>query len=167
IGTSSPRRKAQLIYYRQDLKIVDLRGNLDTRIKKLNSVDAIVVAAAGCIRTNLHSKITQFLSTDIILPAAGQGSLGIEIRKNDTEIKEIVSNLNDEESSLAVIAERSFLKELGGGCQIPIGVLGCIEGDILKLESVIVSPNNQKINRAKIEGKKEDAVKLGKKLAKL
>ncbi len=166
IGTSSLRRKVQLTHYRDDLKVIDLRGNLDTRLKKITqqSLDAIVVAAAGCIRANLSSKITQFLSTKIILPAAGQGSLGIEIREDDTEMKEIVANLNDRESYLTIGAERAFLKKLGGGCQIPVGVLGYLQDDILKLEGIVTS-DEQKVIKAQVEGKKEDAIKLGEELA--
>lgn len=166
IGTSSLRRKVQLTHYRDDLKVIDLRGNLDTRLKKITqqTLDAIVVAAAGCIRANLSSKITQFLSTKIILPAAGQGSLGIEIREDDTEMKEIVANLNDRESYLTIGAERAFLKKLGGGCQIPVGVLGYLQDDILKLEGIVTS-DEQKVIKAQVEGKKEDAIKLGEELA--
>lgn len=167
IGTSSIRRKIQLLHYRNDLEIIDLRGNLDTRIKKLELpfLDAIVVAAAGCIRANFESKITQFLPTKIILPPAGQGSLGIEIREDDLEIREIINNLNDEESYITISAERAFLKKLGGGCQIPIGVLGCIQNNILKLEGMTTSLDKQRIIRAEVEGKKEDAIKLGEILA--
>ncbi|MEW6096170.1 MAG: hydroxymethylbilane synthase [bacterium] len=143
IGTSSLRRKVQLTYYRNDLKIIDLRGNLDTRIRKLTSqseLQAIIVALAGLLRMGWEGKITQVLSTDIILPPAGQGVLGIEIREDDAkikEIKEIIGNLNDEESYWAVTGERAFLKKLGGGCQIPVGVLGCLQCEILKLEGMV------------------------------
>lgn len=167
IGTSSLRRKVQLIHYRPDLKLIDLRGNLDTRIKKLTKqdLDAIVVAAAGCIRANLSSKITQFLPTKIILPAAGQGALGLEIRKEDTRIKKIIANLNDEESYISISAERAFLKKLGGGCQIPIAVLAYIQDNTLKLEAMFASHQPQKIIRIQIAGKKEEAIKLGEELA--
>lgn len=167
IGTSSLRRKVQVIHYRDDLNVIDLRGNLDTRLNKLDQqfVDAIVVAAAGCIRANLSSKITQFLPTEIILPAAGQGSLGIELREDDTEIKEIVFILNDEESYLAISGERAFLKKLGGGCQISTGVLGCLHNNILRLEGMITSSDEQKVIRAQVKGDKKDALKLGEELA--
>ncbi|MFH1562266.1 MAG: hydroxymethylbilane synthase [Nitrospirota bacterium] len=178
IGTSSLRRKVQLIHYRSDLKVVDLRGNVDTRLKKLESneaslqdeLQAIVVAAAGLLRLHLEEKITYFLSKDIILPAAGQGALGIEIREDAQEISEIVGNLNDDDTCLAVTAERAFLEKLGGGCQIPAGVFGWLEGNILKLEGVVAELDGQKVIRAQIEGilsqgKKEVAVRLGKELA--
>lgn len=167
IGTSSLRRKVQVIHYRDDLNVIDLRGNLDTRLKKLDQqfIDAIVVAAAGCIRADLSSKITQFLPTEIILPAAGQGSLGIELREDDIEIKEIVLILNDEESYLAISGERAFLKKLGGGCQIPVGVLGCLQNNILRLEGMITSSDEQKVIRAQVKGDKKDALKLGEELA--
>jgi hydroxymethylbilane synthase len=167
IGTSSLRRKVQLVHYRTDLKVIDLRGNLDTRVKKLEGqeLDGIVVAAAGCIRANLSHKITQFLPTKILLPAAGQGSLGIEIRKDNLKIKEIIANLNDDESYITISAERAFIKRLGGSCQIPAAALACIEGDILRLEGMIAILDEQKIIRKHIEGKKEAAIKLGEELA--
>lgn len=188
IGTSSLRRKAQLTHYRSDLKVVDLRGNIGTRLKKLDTQDdlqAIVIAAAGLLRLHLEKKVTQFLSKDVILPAAGQGALGIEIREDAQELKEIVVNLNDDDTCLAVTAERAFLEELGGGCQIPAGVLGWLEGDVLKLEGMVAPLDEQnnhcskgilsQITKAQIEGmlsqgilsqgKKEVAVRLGKELA--
>ncbi|MDI6736084.1 MAG: hydroxymethylbilane synthase [bacterium] len=178
IGTSSLRRALQLTHYRSDLKVIDLRGNLGTRLKKLAGQDefqAIVVAAAGLMRLHLEKKITQFLSKDIILPAAGQGALGIEIRKDDEEIKKIVVGLDDDKSCLAITAERAFLEELGGGCQVPVGVFGWLEGDILKLEGVVAELNGSKgcypkVSRAQIkrilsQREKETAIKLGKELA--
>ncbi len=174
IGTSSLRRKVQLTHYRPDLKVIDLRGNIGTRLKKLASqgeLQAIVIAAAGLLRLHLEEKITQFLSKDVILPAAGQGALGIEIREDDQEISKIVVNLNDDDSNLAITAERAFLEELGGGCQVPAGVFGWLEGDILKLEGMVAKLDGQKIARAQIEGilsqrKKEAAIRLGKELVK-
>lgn len=168
IGTSSLRRKAQLLAFRSDLEIVDLRGNLNTRLKKLeqNELNAIVIAVAGLIRLGLKDKITQILPIDISLPAAGQGALGIEIRKDDDEIKELISNLDKPHSHIAIKAERSFLSELGGGCQIPIGVLGTIEGEILNLKGVIASVDGKKLIRSEIKGPNDAPERIGKELAK-
>ena len=123
IGTSSLRRKAQLLAFREDYKILDLRGNLDTRLEKLETedMDAIVVAHAGLLRMNYTGQISQIIPFDIMLPAVGQGSLCIEIRKDDTRIQKIVSGIDDEQTRIAVEAERSLLAKLQGGCQVPIG----------------------------------------------
>jgi len=167
IGTSSLRRKIQILDYRQDVKIMDLRGNLDTRLKKLAiqpELQGIIVALAGVIRLGLEKEITQILPTEIILPAAGQGALGIEIREDDIVMKELVSRLNDEESYLAITSERAFLKELGGGCQTPVAVLGQIKNDILILKGMIGAING-KVKRVEITGKKESADELGTNLA--
>ncbi|MDI6703898.1 MAG: hydroxymethylbilane synthase [bacterium] len=167
IGTSSLRRKAQLLAYRQDLKIRDLRGNLDTRFKKLEKMEysAIVVAACGVERFGWKDKITQILPTDIFLPASGQGALGIEIRVDDEEIKEVVKKLNDENSHICIVAERSFISTLGGGCRVPIGVLGDIKEQELSLQGVVLSPDGKRLIKSKIEGSKEEAIELGKELA--
>lgn len=167
IGTSSLRRKIQLLDYRKDFKIIDLRGNIDTRLKKLSlqhELQAIIVALAGVIRLGLEDKITQILPTDIILPAAGQGALGIELREDDIELRKIVSQLNNDESRLTITSERAFLKKLGGGCQIPVAVLAQISNDILKIKGLIGSKDG-KVIRLQIEGKKEAAEELGYRLA--
>ena len=126
IGTSSIRRKVQVLNYRKDLLVKDIKGNVDTRLKKLEDggYDAIVLAAAGLIRLGWREKITEFISTDISLPAPGQGALGIEIRKDDKSVADIASFLNHEDSYCAVCAERVFLKRIGGGCDFPIAAYG-------------------------------------------
>lgn len=167
IGTSSLRRKIQLLDYRQDFKLIDLRGNLDTRLKKLSiqhELQAIIVALAGVIRLGLEDKITQILPTDIILPAAGQGALGLEVREDDMEVRKIISQLNDEESYLTITSERAFLKKLGGGCHIPVAVLAQREDDILKIKGLLGSKQG-KVIKVEIEGKKEEAEELGYRLA--
>ncbi|HDZ13965.1 MAG TPA: hydroxymethylbilane synthase, partial [Pricia sp.] len=123
IGTSSLRRRAQILAFRQDLKVVDLRGNLDTRLKKLDSgdLDAIVVARAGLLRFSLSEKASEIIPYDIMLPAVGQGALCIEIRDIDDEVKEIISILNHHETMCEVKTERVLLAKLQGGCQVPIG----------------------------------------------
>lgn len=167
IGTSSLRRKAQLLSFRKDLKIVDLRGNLDTRLRKLQegSLDAIIVAVSGLYRLGLSRMITQELPTEVFLPAAGQGALGIELRKDNFEVKEIVEKINCYNFYQEITAERAFLRKLGGGCQTPIGVMAKIEVEELYLEGMVTSLNGQEIIKDKIVGKNEEAEDLGDKLA--
>jgi len=139
IGTSSPRRKAQLLLHRPDLKVIDIRGNLDTRLKKLKDkqFDAIVIAAAGIIRLGWQDKVTEYVKEKIILPAPGQGVLGIQILKKNKKIKKMVKALDHSASKIAVIAEREFLKRMGGGCRVPIGSLALIKGGRLRLEGIV------------------------------
>ena len=129
VGTSSLRRSAQLLYARPDITIVPLRGNLDTRLKKLESesLDAIVLAAAGVRRLGLADRITQILDESVMLPAVGQGALCIEIRKNDSRIAPVVALLDDVPTRQVVMGERAFLKRLEGGCQVPIAGHGHID----------------------------------------
>lgn len=167
VGTSSLRRRAQLKNYRPDLQIEDLRGNLNTRMAKLEkqNLDAIILAFAGVDRLGWSEKITQKIPYDISLPAVGQGSIGIEIRENDEEILNIVKKLEDRDSSAAIIAERGLLRTLEGGCQIPIGALGTVNGDSLTLKGLVASLNGETVLREEITGKAEDAEKLGIELA--
>jgi hydroxymethylbilane synthase len=125
IGTSSLRRRAQLLAIRPDLEVVELRGNVPTRLRKVDTgqVHAAILAAAGLIRLNARQRITQYLEPPEWLPAAGQGAIAIEIRDDDSELAEILSHLSDEPTSIATRAERAFLSALEGGCQIPIGAL--------------------------------------------
>ncbi|MFH0774506.1 MAG: hydroxymethylbilane synthase [bacterium] len=166
IGTSSLRRKAQILAYRPDLCVQDLRGNLDTRLKKLEEgqFSAIVVAGAGLIRMGWQDRITQIFSSSIILPAAGQGALAIEIRSDDGKIQELVEGLNDKDSHICIEAERSFLKTLGGGCQVPIGVLAELCGSDLEIFGMTV--DGERITRSKIRGERKEAILLGERLAK-
>ena len=168
IGTSSLRRMAQVLNQRKDLVVKDIRGNLDTRLKKLKEEDysAIIVAAAGLIRMNWKDKISEYFSPDIILPAAGQGALAIEARKDDEEIKKLLKSLNDSNTYQAVAAERSFLNFLEGGCQIPVGALATIKEETLTLKGMVSSLDGSKIFRGQIKGPVEEGQKLGVKLAK-
>ena len=168
IGTSSLRRRAQILAFRQDLKVVDLRGNLDTRLKKLESaeLDAIVVARAGLLRFSLSEKASEIIPYDIMLPAVGQGALCIEIRDNDDEVKEIISILNHHETMFEVKTERVLLAKLQGGCQIPIGAHAEIVFPVnLKLEAVVCSLDGTTIIRDSIEGKIDDFADIGYELA--
>ncbi len=167
IGTSSLRRCAQLLHYRPDLKLDPLRGNLNTRMAKLErqNLDAIILAAAGVERLGWGDRITERLSTDICLPAVGQGSIGIEIREDDREVYEVVRTLNHFPSEAAIKAERALLKKLEGGCQIPIGALGTVEGDRLTLYGVVASLDGKDLVRSSISGPATEAEALGEKLA--
>jgi hydroxymethylbilane synthase len=169
IGTSSVRRKAQLYAYRADLCITPLRGNLDTRLRKLDEgeYDGIIVAYAGLYRMGWIDRITEKLSPEVCLPAAGQGALAIQARSDDKKTLELLQTLDDHSSHLAILAERSFLEALGGGCQIPIGVLGEVKGDDLTLSGVVVSPDGRHIVRNSITGNAKNAISIGQELAQI
>lgn len=129
VGTSSLRRASQLQAYRPDLVLEPVRGNIDSRLRKLEEgqFDAIILAAAGLYRMGWEGRITEYLPVDICLPAVGQGALGIECREEDTELRRLLSLYNDEETALTVAAERRFLGVLNGGCQVPIGAYATLE----------------------------------------
>jgi hydroxymethylbilane synthase len=167
VGTSSLRRKSQLLYARSDLQILDLRGNVDTRIEKLKrgDYDAIVLAKAGLDRLGLSANITEVLPTDVCLPAAGQGAIGIESRLDDAEIRKILSALNDTETRLGVEAERAVLAGLEGGCQVSIGAWGRVEEGSLVLEVAVLSPDGTQRLQEKSRGAPHDAVRLGETVA--
>ncbi len=167
IGTSSLRRCAQLLNFRPDLVLEPLRGNLNTRMAKLerNNLDAIILAAAGIERLGWGDRITERLSTDICLPAVGQGSIGIEIREGDQEVYDVVQKLNHFPSQAAITAERALLKKLEGGCQIPIGALGTLDGDQLTVRGVVAGLDGKDLVRSSITGPAADAAQLGEKLA--
>ena len=167
IGTSSLRRQAQLLRYRSDFELIPLRGNLDTRLKKLKTMnlDGIVLALAGVKRLGLVEKVTEIISTDISLPAIGQGALGIETRQGDPEIEEQIRFLNDRDSWIAVSAERSFLNRLEGGCQVPIAAFARIAGATLRVDGLVGTIDGKRILREHLEGRVEEAESLGTKLA--
>ena len=141
VGTSSLRRRAQLLRYRPDLKFFDLRGNLDTRLKRLDAgeFDAILLATAGLRRLGWEDRITQQIPVEVCLPAMGQGVLAIETRVDDEAINGIVKQLNDPSTASAVEVERAFLAEIQGGCQVPVGIFGYAEGEGLRLDAIILS----------------------------
>ncbi|MBM4339060.1 MAG: hydroxymethylbilane synthase [Deltaproteobacteria bacterium] len=167
VGTSSLRRQAQLLHVRPDLKMTVLRGNLDTRLRKLSEegLDAIIVAAAGVIRLGLQQKITQYLDFDLCLPAMGQGTLALECRQEDNDINEILKPLNAPYVSMTVRAERAFLEKLEGGCQVPIGIYGEIRNGALLLKGLIASIDGKKLVSDEISGDPKDPESVGKKLA--
>ncbi len=167
IGTSSLRRGAQLRHCRNDIVIRPLRGNLDTRLRKLETedMDAIVVAAAGVKRLNLEDRITEYLDEEIMLPAVGQGALCIEIRKNDPPVSELISTLDDSQTRTIVSGERAFLNRLEGGCQIPIAGHGKLEDDRFTLTGLVAEVDGSRIFKDIVEGPIEASERLGIELA--
>lgn len=167
VGTSSLRRRSQLMRNRPDLDIHDLRGNLNTRIAKLEreNFDAIVLAYAGVKRLGWEDRITERISYDVSLPAVGQGSIGIEIRENDPEVEAVIAKLHHLPSAYAILAERSLLRTLEGGCQIPIGALGDVDGDKITLHGLVGSLDGKTVLRSQISGTVSEAEALGKTLA--
>jgi hydroxymethylbilane synthase len=167
VGTSSLRRRSQLLKYRADLSLHGLRGNLNTRFRKMEEehFDAIILAAAGVKRMGWTEKITEYIPYDVCLPAVGQGSIGIECREDDEEVLKIVRTLNDAEACDAITGERAFLRKLEGGCQIPIGSLGEINGEEIKLHGLVASLDGKTVLRSSLTGKRSAAEKLGSDLA--
>lgn len=163
IGTSSLRRQCQIRQGRPDLQIRDLRGNVQTRLNKLDGgeFDAIILAAAGLKRLGLQQRITDFLSDDIMLPAGGQGAVGIEARVDDHRIHELLKPLNHPDTALCVNAERAMNRRLQGGCQVPIAGYAIREGSQLWLRGLVGSVNGEKILRAEQRGSIEQAEALG------
>jgi len=169
VGTSSLRRQAQLRHHRPDLQLLDLRGNVDTRLKKVaaGDFDAIVLATAGINRLGASDKITEILPPEIMLPAVGQGALGIETRADDRETLRLVTALDDLESHEAVTAERAVLRELEGGCQIPLGAWARKENGELRLEACVFSADGKEFVRKEVRGPTEDAEELGVRLGQI
>jgi len=163
VGTSSPRRQAQLRRLRPDLDLIALRGNLTTRLRKLESGDcaALVLAAAGLHRLGLRERITGYFSTDQICPAVGQGALAIEIRQGHSELALAMTPLDDLPTHLAVRAERAMLRRLGGGCQVPIAAYANFEGTQLHLRGVVASLDGSRFIQAAATGSQDDPESLG------
>lgn len=169
VGTSSLRRQAQLRHHRPDLDIRDLRGNVDTRLRKVASgeYDAIVLSKAGLDRLGWSQKITEALSTDISLPAVGQGAIAIESRVKDQETSEILEKLDDVETRTAIIAERALLSAVQGGCQVPLGAWARMERGELLMEAVVCSVDGAQYVRQKASAPPEQAAQLGEHMAQL
>ena len=168
IGTSSLRRKAQLLHARPDLEIVSLRGNVQTRLRKLEEqhLDGVILAVAGLKRLGLSERITEELPQSLCLPAVGQGALAVEARADDEELLELLAFLRDEETELCTRAERAFLARVEGGCQVPVGVYACPAGNgRLRVEAVIAALDGKRLYRDQLEGCAGDAEMLGKDLA--
>jgi len=167
IGTSSLRRTAQLLHARPDLVVLPLRGNLDTRLKKLETenFDAIILAAAGVKRLGLEHRITEYLDEKVMLPAVGQGALCIEIRENDPEVKSIIALLEHHQTRTVVLGERAFLNRLEGGCQVPIAAHGKIEKSAFTLCGLVASVDGTTVIRETLSGHKDSSEVIGVKLA--
>jgi hydroxymethylbilane synthase len=167
VGTSSLRRQAQLLRVRPGLAAVDLRGNVDTRIRKLDEgqFEAILLAKAGVDRLGRSERITEVLSPDVMLPAVGQGALGVETREGDHPLREIVAGLDDGPTRAAVTAERALLAELEGGCQVPLGAWGRIEAGELRLDACVCSADGKECIRDTVAGSAESPDRLGRALA--
>lgn len=168
IGTTSPRRKAQLLYTRPDLRVVDVRGNIDTRLRKLREtdLDGIILAAAGIKRLLKPEIITQFFNTEQMVPAVGQGALAIEAREQDNIVEKMLAPLNDREAAAEITAERAVLESLGGGCQVPIGANAKHVNGELSLTAVVCHPEGTQRIVETATGLLHDAEHLGKAIAK-
>lgn len=163
IGTSSLRRQAQLLHYRPDLKVIPLRGNLDTRLRKLRSenLDAVVVAMAGLRRLGRQQDITEVLPVEVSLPAVAQGALGLEIRAADRKMHDLVGPMNHGPSVVTITAERAFLGRLEGGCQVPIAAYAQLDGNQLHLEALVATPDGTVIVRGEHNGPSAQAKEIG------
>jgi len=167
VGTGSLRRRVQLLHARPDLEIVALRGNVDTRLKKMETLglDAVILAAAGLARLGLSHVAQSFLSAEEMLPAVGQGALGLEVRERDRQLRQALAFLDDPETRMAVTGERAFLARLEGGCVVPVAALGRVEGASLTLEALISGLDGRTLIRRRLTGPREEAASLGKGLA--
>lgn len=163
VGTSSLRRQTQLCALRPDVMFKSLRGNINTRLKKLDDgeYDAIILAAAGLKRMQLAARIRSYLPTDQVLPAAGQGALGIECREEDEDIKQLIAKLNDPKTADCVKAERALCRKLGGGCKVPVAAFAHIKGDELILHGLVANHNGTKILHTRQHGRPDEAEQLG------
>lgn len=167
VGTSSLRRQCQIKALRPDLDIRDLRGNVNTRLAKLDDgqYDAIILAAAGLIRLEMPERIREFIEPEVMLPANGQGAVGIECRVDDERVKQLLAPLEHNETRVRVLAERSMNRALEGGCQVPIGSYALVNGDRIHLRGLVGAIDGSKILHDNVEGHCDDAEALGTKLA--
>lgn len=162
LGTSSLRRRAQLLAVRPDLKITDLRGNVDTRLRKLDEgqMDAVILAAAGLERLGYGDRIREILPPSVCLPAVGQGALAVECREDDAETRAMLDFLNDKAARQATAAERAFLGLVEGGCQVPIGVYAQVQDEAISIEAIIASLDGGRLLRQQISGAAADGPEL-------
>jgi len=169
VGTSSLRRRSQALHRRPDLMLVNLRGNVETRLRKLDeqNLDAIILAEAGLQRLGLASAITEILDPQWMLPAVGQGALGLECRTEDAATLALIDRLNDGPSRQAVLAERALLRGLGGGCLVPIGASARVEGERLTLRGAVLSPDGKQRVAAETSGTAIEAEAIGQQLAEI
>jgi len=162
MATSSLRRQAQVLHVRPDLKVVAMRGNVETRLRKLQDgvADATLLACAGLRRLGLSDRITSIVPTDQMLPAVAQGAIGIEMRSSDASIAEVLSPINDEATALCVTAERAFLASLEGSCRTPIAGLAELDGGRLVFRGMILKPDGSEAHATRREGRPEEALRL-------
>lgn len=167
VGTTSPRRKAQLLAYRRDLQVVPLRGNVDTRLRKVEAgeVDGAVLAAAGLVRGGWQDRIRQLLDPDVVLPAPAQGALAVQVREGDRALVELASRIDDATTHAAVRAERAFLRALGGGCTLPVGALATAETGRLRLRVRVLSEDGSRQVSVEQEGAPDDPERVGRQAA--
>lgn len=169
IGTGSKRRKYQLLRKRPDLNIVAIRGNIETRISKIQSenLDGIVLAASGVIRAGLEDKITEYLPIELMIPAPAQGALALEIRENDEKLENMINSIKDEISQIQIDAERSYLAGIDGSCHIPMGAYCEVNGEKLTLTGIFGDEDGKKVTVASLDGTKDNPKELGYRLAKV
>jgi hydroxymethylbilane synthase len=167
LATGSLRRRAQILHRRPDLQIANIRGNVETRLRKLTEgdLDGLVLAQAGLERLGLASAITELLNSSWMLPAIGQGALGLECRAEDVVTRQLLTPLNDPPTHHAVLAERAFLRTLGGGCLVPIGAVTTIDGNTLATRGVVLSPDGVRRLEGNMRGPVEHAERIGEQLA--
>lgn len=167
IGTGSLRRGAQIQAMLPGVTIVPLRGNIDTRLKKIETenLTGIILAAAGMKRLGYVQEIAQYLPVELMLPAVGQGALGLQIRETDSDLAKVLTKLNHTPTAAEITAERSYLRALGGGCRLPIAALGLLEGRQLSLTGLVAAPNGVSVIRDKVRGSIGEAEELGARLA--
>jgi len=168
VATSSLRRKAQLLHRRPDLRLRDIRGNVETRLRKLRDegLDALILARAGLERLGLGESITELLDPAWMLPAVGQGALGLECRADDAATRALLDQIDHRPTHRAVLAERAMLRSLGGGCQVPIGAATTGDGETLTVRGAVLSPDGRRRVEGQVEGRAADAEALGTQLAK-
>lgn len=168
VGTSSLRRQSQILAYRPDLKVDWLRGNVNSRLGKLDDgmFDAIILAEAGLLRLNMPERIAQSLPDSICLPSCGQGAVGIELREDDSKTAELIKHLSDDETEITVAAERAMNTYLNGGCQVPIAGYAILNGDQLHLRGLVGSPDGKVLLKAECTGDRAQAKAIGERVAK-
>ena len=167
VGTGSARRRAQLLAYRSDLVIRDVRGNVDTRLRKLKSgaYDALILATAALIRLRRTSAISQYLPLTLMLPSVGQGALAVEVRESDEEVRGLVQRLNHPPTERAVSAERAFLSALGGGCAVPVAAHASVSDGRLNLQGMVTDPDGTRVIGDSLSGSPRQAEDIGRRLA--
>jgi len=167
IGTGSPRRQSQLLRHRPDLQLMEIRGNVETRLSKLDAgeYEAIILAEAGLRRLSLQARISQILAPPLLYPAVGQAALGIECREDDLELREILARTTDPATNIEVRAERACLATLQAGCHAPVGLLSTINGETLTLEALVLSPDGKQCFRVLVKGAANTPESLGQEAA--